>query len=150
MGSNLARNFAHHGYRTAIFNRTYAKTAEVLKDFTEEGFVGSEKIEDFVASLEKPRRIILMVKAGPATDATIDGLVPFLEAGDIVIDGGNSFFQDTRRREAALREKDLHFVGCGISGGETGALDHAGRLGARLRVRGQDARGHLGEGRPEQ
>jgi 6-phosphogluconate dehydrogenase len=123
MGSNLARNFAHHGYRTAIFNRTYAKTAEVLKDFPEEGFLGSEKLEDFVASLEKPRRIILMVKAGDATDATINTLVPLLESGDIVIDGGNSFFQDTRRREAALRDKDLHFVGCGISGGETGALE---------------------------
>jgi len=123
MGSNLARNFAHHGYKTAIFNRTYAKTADVLKTFPEEGFIGSEKLEDFVASLEKPRRIILMVKAGPATDATIDSVVPLLEPGDIVIDGGNSFFQDTRRREAALREKDLHFVGAGISGGETGALE---------------------------
>jgi len=123
MGSNLARNFAHHGYKTAIFNRTYAKTADVLKSFPEEGFIGSEKLEDFVASLEKPRRIILMVKAGPATDATIDSVVPLLEPGDIVIDGGNSFFQDTRRREAALREKDLHFVGAGISGGETGALE---------------------------
>ncbi len=123
MGSNLARNFAHHGYRTAIFNRTYAKTADVLASFPEEGFIGSEKLEDFVASLEKPRRMILMVKAGPATDATIDSLVPLLEPGDIVIDGGNSFFQDTRRREAALREHDLHFVGSGISGGETGALE---------------------------
>ena len=123
MGSNLARNFAHHGYKTAIFNRTYAKTADVLEKFGEEGFIGSEKLEDFVASLEKPRRIILMVKAGDPTDATINTLVPLLESGDIVIDGGNSFFQDTRRREAALREKDLHFVGCGISGGETGALE---------------------------
>ena len=123
MGSNLARNFAHHGYRTAIFNRTYAKTASVLDQFPEEGFVGSETLEDFVDSLEKPRRMILMVKAGPATDATIDSLVPLLEPGDIVIDGGNSFFQDTRRREAALREHDLHFVGSGISGGETGALE---------------------------
>ena len=100
MGSNLARNFAHHGYKTAIFNRTYAKTADVLKTFPEEGFICSEKLEDFVASLEKPRRTILMVKSGPATDATIDSGVPLLEPGDIVIEGGTSFFHVTRCRRA--------------------------------------------------
>ena len=123
MGSNLARNLAHHGYHVAIYNRTAAKTLEVAAEFPQEGFIVAETLEDFVASLEKPRRMILMVKAGAATDATIDQLVPLLEAGDIVVDGGNSFFQDTRRREAQLREVGLHFVGTGISGGEVGALE---------------------------
>ncbi|HOB06057.1 MAG TPA: NADP-dependent phosphogluconate dehydrogenase [Propionibacteriaceae bacterium] len=123
MGSNLARNFANHGYRTAIFNRSYAKTADVLAGHPEANFVGSETIEDFVDSLEKPRRVIIMVKAGAPTDSTIDTLAALMEPGDIIIDGGNSFFQDTRRREEKLRAMDLHFVGAGISGGETGALE---------------------------
>ncbi len=123
MGSNLARNFANHGYRTAIFNRSYAKTAAVLEAHPEANFIASESVEEFIDSLEKPRRVIMMVKAGFGTDATIDSLIPFLEEGDIVIDGGNSFFQDTRRREAKLRALNLHFVGAGISGGETGALE---------------------------
>lgn len=123
MGSNLARNFANHGYRTAIFNRSYAKTAAVLEAHPEANFIASESVEEFIDSLEKPRRVIMMVKAGFGTDATIDSLIPFLEEGDIVIDGGNSFFQDTRRREEKLRALNLHFVGAGISGGETGALE---------------------------
>ncbi|MDR0849560.1 MAG: NADP-dependent phosphogluconate dehydrogenase [Propionibacteriaceae bacterium] len=123
MGSNLARNLAHHGYHVAIYNRTTAKTLEVAAEFPEEGFIVAEDLESFVASLEKPRRMILMVKAGAPTDATIDQLIPLLEPGDIVVDGGNSFFQDTRRREAKLREVGLHFVGTGISGGEVGALE---------------------------
>lgn len=123
MGSNLARNFANHGYRTAIHNRTWAKTEQVLAEHPEANFVASEELEDFVNSLESPRRIIIMVKAGKGTDAVIDQLIPLLAPGDIVVDGGNAFFQDTRRREAKLREHDLHFVGAGISGGETGALE---------------------------
>ena len=123
MGSNLARNLAHHGYRVAIFNRTTAKTLEVDHDFPEEHFVVAETLEDFVGSLATPRRLILMVKAGAATDAMIDQVAPLLSPGDIVVDGGNSYFQDTRRREAKLREMDLHFVGTGISGGEVGALE---------------------------
>ncbi len=123
MGSNLARNFAHHGYKTAIFNRTWARTQEVVEQFPEEGFIASEALEDFVDSLEKPRRVILMIKAGPATDSTIDTIAPLLDPGDIIIDGGNSYFHDTRRREEKLRAMDLHFVGAGISGGETGALE---------------------------
>ena len=123
MGSNLARNFASHGYSVAVFNRTAGRTREFVADHGSEGhFVPAEVIEDFVASLKRPRRVILMVKAGPATDATIESLLPHLEPGDIVVDGGNSHFPDTIRREASLKEKGFHFVGAGISGGEEGAL----------------------------
>ena len=124
MGSNLARNLARRGFRVAIHNRTAARTDEVIALHGSEGdFVPSHALADFVASLERPRRIILMVKAGGPTDATIDALIPLLEEGDIVVDGGNSFFQDTRRREQRLRSLGLHFVGAGISGGEVGALE---------------------------
>ena len=124
MGSNLARNLAHKGFKVAIYNRTASRTDEVIKLHGSEGdFVPSHDLADFVASLERPRRIILMVKAGGATDATIDALIPLLEQGDIVVDGGNSFFQDTRCREQRLRDLGLHFVGAGISGGEVGALE---------------------------
>ncbi len=124
MGSNLARNMAHKGYRTALYNRTTAKTQDVMALHGHEGvFVPSVELEEFVDSLERPRRMVIMVKAGHGTDAVIDQLIPLLEPGDIVVDGGNAFFDDTRRREAKLREHGLHFVGCGISGGETGALE---------------------------
>ena len=124
MGSNLARNLAHRGFRVALYNRTAARTDEVIALHGSEGdFVPSHDLADFVASLERPRRVILMVKAGGPTDATIDALIPLLEKGDIVVDGGNSFFQDTRRREQRLRDLGLHFVGAGISGGEVGALE---------------------------
>jgi len=124
MGSNLARNLAHRGFRVALYNRTAARTDEVIALHGFEGdFVPSHDLADFVASLERPRRVILMVKAGGPTDATIDALIPLLEKGDIVVDGGNSFFQDTRRREQRLRDLGLHFVGAGISGGEVGALE---------------------------
>ncbi|MGH3463794.1 MAG: NADP-dependent phosphogluconate dehydrogenase [Kribbellaceae bacterium] len=124
MGSNLARNFARHGHTVALYNRTQARTDELVAQHGHEGsFVPAQSVEEFVASLERPRRIVIMVKAGAATDATIDALVPHLEPGDIVVDGGNAHFEDTRRREAALREHDLHFVGAGISGGEEGALN---------------------------
>jgi len=124
MGSNLARNFARHGHTVALYNRTQARTDELVAQHGHEGsFVPAQTVEEFVASLERPRRIVIMVKAGAATDATIDALVPHLEPGDIVVDGGNAHFEDTRRREAALREHDLHFVGAGISGGEEGALN---------------------------
>ena len=124
MGSNLARNLARRGFRVALYNRTAARTDEVIALHGSEGdFAPSHDLVDFVASLERPRRVILMVKAGGPTDATIDALVPLLEKGDIVVDGGNSFFQDTRRREQRLRDLGLHFVGAGISGGEVGALE---------------------------
>ncbi|GAB3703569.1 NADP-dependent phosphogluconate dehydrogenase [Mariniluteicoccus flavus] len=123
MGSNLARNFASKGFRTAVYNRTQAKTDEMMDQFGSEGdFVPAATLEEFVASLERPRRMVIMVKAGAGTDAVIDQLVPLLEEGDIVVDGGNAHYEDTRRREKKLREVGLHFVGAGISGGEEGAL----------------------------
>lgn len=123
MGSNLARNLAHKGYTVAIFNRTYAKTQQVLADHGHEGtFIGSETVAQFVASIEHPRSIILMVKAGPATDATIAELITHLEPGDIILDAGNSFFRDTIRREKEISAQGFHFVGTGVSGGEYGAL----------------------------
>ncbi len=124
MGRNLARNFVRHGHRVAIHNRTYAKTESLLTEAGSEGtFVPAESMAAIVASLEKPRRVLIMVKAGPGTDAVIEELIPLLEEGDIVIDAGNAHFPDTIRREAQLKEHGLHFVGTGVSGGEEGALN---------------------------
>ncbi|WP_190210805.1 NADP-dependent phosphogluconate dehydrogenase [Kitasatospora indigofera] len=124
MGRNLARNFARHGYRVAVHNRTAARTTALVEEFGHEGeFRPARTPEEFVTSLERPRRIVIMVKAGGPTDAVIDELVPLLDAGDVVVDGGNAHFLDTRRREQALRAHGLHFVGSGISGGEQGALE---------------------------
>lgn len=124
MGANLARNIARHGYSTAVHNRSYHRTEALIRDHGDEGdFLPAESMEDFVASLQTPRTVILMVQAGPATDAVIDELVPLLDPADIIVDAGNSHFPDTIRREASLREKGLHFVGMGVSGGEEGALN---------------------------
>ncbi|HUC25916.1 MAG TPA: NAD(P)-binding domain-containing protein, partial [Streptosporangiaceae bacterium] len=124
MGRNLARNFARHGYATALHNRTAARTDEVMANFGHEGtFVPSHSAEEFVQSLQRPRRIVIMVNAGPATDAVIDEFAPLLEPGDMLIDGGNAHFRDTRRREGALKDSKIHFVGMGVSGGEEGALN---------------------------
>ena len=124
MGRNLARNFARHGHRVAIHNRSYAKTESLLAEAGSEGtFIPSESMADFVASLERPRRVLIMVKAGGPTDAVIEELIPLLEEGDIVIDAGNAHFPDTIRREEKLKEHGLHFVGTGVSGGEEGALN---------------------------
>ena len=124
MGRNLARNFARHGFATALHNRTTSRTDDVMQHFGHEGtFVPSRSAEEFVRSLERPRRIVIMVNAGPATDAVIDEFAPLLEPGDMLIDGGNAHFKDTRRREANLKDSKLHFVGMGVSGGEEGALN---------------------------
>ena len=124
MGRNLARNIARHGYVTAVHNRTYARTQSLIEDHGDEGeFVPSTTMEEFVESLERPRTIISMVQAGVATDAVINELVPLLEPGDIIVDAGNAHFPDTVRRELALREAGIHFVGMGVSGGEEGALN---------------------------
>src|SRR4051794_18372211 len=123
MGRNLARNLARNGFSVALHNRTPARTRSLVEEHGDEGtFVPAESIEDFVAALERPRRVVIMVKAGGPTDAVIEELVPHLDEGDIVIDCGNAHFADTRRREADLRARGLHFVGAGVSGGEEGAL----------------------------
>ncbi|WP_461212919.1 NADP-dependent phosphogluconate dehydrogenase [Lacticaseibacillus sp. GG6-2] len=122
MGKNLALNIESRGYTVAIFNRTGAKTEQVAKDHADKKLVPSYTIEDFVASLEKPRRIILMVKAGAGTDAVISQLVPLLDKGDVLIDGGNTNFHDTRRRNKDLADSGINFIGMGVSGGELGAL----------------------------
>src|SRR5690349_3688156 len=124
MGANLARNLARHGYRVAVHNRNPERTHTLIAEHGGDGtFIPAESVEDFVRVLERPRKIIIMVKAGGPTDAVIDQLVPLLEQGDIVVDAGNAHFADTQRREAALRERGLHFVGSGVSGGEEGALN---------------------------
>ncbi|MFJ6755991.1 MULTISPECIES: NADP-dependent phosphogluconate dehydrogenase [unclassified Streptomyces] len=123
MGSNLARNFARNGFTVAVHNRTAAKTTALVEEFGHEGsFVAAESAKEFVDALERPRRIVIMVKAGDPTDAVIREFAPLLEEGDVIIDGGNAHFEDTRRRERELREQGIHFVGVGISGGEEGAL----------------------------
>ncbi|MCM3006628.1 NADP-dependent phosphogluconate dehydrogenase [Priestia koreensis] len=123
MGKNLALNIESRGYSVSVYNRSSDKTEEFLKNEAEgKNFKGTYNIEEFVQSLEVPRKILLMVKAGPATDATIESLKPYLDEGDIVIDGGNTFFQDTIRRSKELAEAGLNFIGTGVSGGEEGAL----------------------------
>jgi 6-phosphogluconate dehydrogenase len=124
MGSNIARNFARHGYTVALHNRSIARTDTLLAEHGSEGeFVRSESVPEFLAALEKPRRVLIMVKAGDPTDAVITELADAMEEGDIIIDGGNALYTDTIRREKAMRERGLHFVGAGISGGEEGALN---------------------------
>ncbi|MFT9232804.1 MAG: NADP-dependent phosphogluconate dehydrogenase, partial [Bifidobacterium sp.] len=124
MGGNLARNLAHHGNSVAVFNRTPTRTRHLITAHGSEGtFVPAETIEDFLAALKRPRTVIIMVKAGAATDAVIKELADAMEPGDIIVDGGNSYFKDTIRREKEARAQGLHFVGMGISGGEEGALN---------------------------
>ncbi|HZG71794.1 MAG TPA: NADP-dependent phosphogluconate dehydrogenase, partial [Chondromyces sp.] len=122
MGKNLAWNIESRGYTVSVYNRSREKTDEMLAESKGKNIVGTYSIEEFLDSLEKPRKILLMVKAGTATDATIDQLKPHLEKGDIVIDGGNTFFKDTQRRNEQLSELGIHFIGTGVSGGEEGAL----------------------------
>ena len=123
MGANLARNLARHGHSVAVFNRTPARTRRLMENHADEGdFVPAARPADFVASLRRPRAVIVMVQAGAATEAVIDQLRALLEPGDIIVDAGNTFYRDTQRREAALRESGIHFVGMGVSGGEEGAL----------------------------
>ncbi|MDF1507535.1 NADP-dependent phosphogluconate dehydrogenase [Robertmurraya sp. DFI.2.37] len=122
MGKNLAMNIESRGYSVSVYNRSREKTDEMLKEVEGRNFVGTYTIEEFVQSLEKPRKIMLMVKAGAPTDATIEQLKPHLEKGDILIDGGNTFFVDTQRRNKELSELGIHFIGTGVSGGEEGAL----------------------------
>ncbi|MBN3855625.1 MULTISPECIES: NADP-dependent phosphogluconate dehydrogenase [unclassified Paraburkholderia] len=122
MGRNLALNIESRGHAVSVFNRSREKTDELIAEFPERKLVPTYTLEEFVESLEKPRRILLMVKAGEATDATIAALKPLLDKGDILIDGGNTHFTDTIRRNQELAKAGLHFIGTGVSGGEEGAL----------------------------
>lgn len=122
MGRNLALNIESRGYTVSIFNRSREKTDEVVAENPGKKLVPHYTVQEFVDSLEKPRRILLMVKAGEGTDKTIESLKPYLDKGDILIDGGNTFFKDTIRRNKELSEHGFNFIGTGVSGGEEGAL----------------------------
>ena len=121
MGRNLALNIEEHGFPVAVWNLETDWTDAFLKDHAGHKFTGTKSLQDLVRALERPRRIMMMIPAGAPVDEMLGKLAPLLEPDDIVIDGGNSHFADTRRREASLREQRLHFVGCGVSGGEEGA-----------------------------
>jgi 6-phosphogluconate dehydrogenase len=121
MGRNLALNIEDHGFPVVVWNLETEWTDAFLREHPKGKFTGAKTLEELVAALERPRRMMMMIPAGAPVDQMNQKLTPILEAGDIVIDGGNSYFEDTRRREAALREQRLHFVGCGVSGGEEGA-----------------------------
>ncbi len=124
MGQNLARNVAHKGFPIAVHNRTTEKTTTFLQEHGHEGsFTGSTDVASFVAALESPRAIMIMVKAGQPVDAVIAELKPYLDPGDLLIDGGNSLFTDTERRSKALEAEGFRFIGTGVSGGEEGALN---------------------------
>lgn len=123
MGQNLARNVSNHGFRTSVYNRTTKTTDDFITKFGNEYLVGQKTIKSFVQSLGGPKKICIMVKAGPAVDAVIASLLPHLKKGDIIIDGGNSHYRDTQRREKEVKKKGVFFVGCGVSGGEEGALN---------------------------
>src|SRR4029079_8122139 len=123
MGENLALNIARNGFPIAVFNRTDTRTKEFMAERAKDQNVQSGyTVEEFVKSLERPRRIIVLVKAGAPVDAVIGELGPLLEEGDIIVDGGNSFFHDTERRARESESKPFDFVGMGVSGGEEGAL----------------------------
>jgi len=122
MGRNLALNIESRGYTVSIFNRSADKTDEVIAENPGKNLVPYHSVESFVDSLEKPRRILLMVQAGEATDKTIASLTPHLDKGDILIDGGNTFYKDTIRRNRELSDQGFNFIGTGVSGGEEGAL----------------------------
>ncbi|MFS0871558.1 NADP-dependent phosphogluconate dehydrogenase [Paenibacillus xylanilyticus] len=122
MGKNLALNIESRGFTVSVFNRSPEKTNDLLKEAEGKNLTGTFSIEEFVASLESPRKILIMVQAGKATDATIEQLLPHLDEGDIIIDGGNAYFPDTQRRSKELEDKGIRFIGTGVSGGEEGAL----------------------------
>lgn len=122
MGKNLALNMESNGFSVALYNRSREKTDELLAEAAGKNFTGAYSIEEFVQSLETPRKIMIMVKAGKPTDDTIQQLVPHLSPGDILIDGGNAFFPDTQRRNKELQAQGFRFIGAGVSGGEEGAL----------------------------
>src|SRR5205085_7766880 len=127
MGENLARNIERNGYSVAVYNRPPGKdepdrVTKFMEDNAGKQFIGTRTPEEFVKALERPRKIILLVKAGDPVDWTVNQIKPYLDKGDIIIDGGNSYFMDTERREKQLKEEGIYFIGSGVSGGEKGAL----------------------------
>ena len=124
MGANLARNVAHHGIPVVVHNRTASRMQKFIEEHGSEGpITGRESVDQWVAALARPRVLMSMVQAGPATDAVIDEIALHLDAGDVLIDGGNANFRDTQRRHARLAQQGVHFLGVGVSGGEEGALN---------------------------
>ncbi|MBN2554941.1 MAG: decarboxylating NADP(+)-dependent phosphogluconate dehydrogenase [Anaerolineales bacterium] len=135
MGRNLVLNMSDHDFRVAVYNRTAADVDDFLENEASSGDItGAYTLEELVSSLQSPRMIMLMIKAGSPVDATIEALIPLLERGDIIIDGGNSHFEDTARRVALLKEHQLHYIGAGVSGGEIGA-----RFGPSIMPGGDEA-----------
>ncbi|MFD2444446.1 NADP-dependent phosphogluconate dehydrogenase [Bacillus sp. CGMCC 1.16607] len=122
MGKSLALNFESKGFSVAVYDISQDKVEAVLLEHERKNIQGSWKVEEFISTLELPRKILLMVNAGEITDKAIDSLLPYLDKGDILIDGGNSYYEDTVRRNHYLSEKGIHFIGAGVSGGEEGAL----------------------------
>ena len=122
MGSNLIQNIESRGFPCAVYNRSYEVTEKFMALVKGRQFTPGKTMEDFVKSMESPRQIFIMVKAGEPTDAVIDGLIPLVSKGDIIIDGGNAYYKDTLRREKKCKDKGINFLGVGISGGEEGAL----------------------------
>ncbi|TWU43075.1 6-phosphogluconate dehydrogenase, NADP(+)-dependent, decarboxylating [Novipirellula aureliae] len=123
MGENLALNVESRGYKVAVYNRTTSKVDDLIEGRAKgKNFVGTHTVEEFVKSVKRPRKLMMLVKAGPAVDAIIDQLIPLCDPGDIIIDGGNTLYSDTERRTKLVEEAGLLYVGCGVSGGEEGAL----------------------------
>lgn len=121
MGRSLALNMADHGFKVGGYNRSHQVTEDLVKEHPHENFVPFYDLEELVKSQQQPRKFLIMVKAGKPVDSVIEQLVPFLDPGDMILDGGNSFFEDTRKRESALKEKGIYYFGTGVSGGEKGA-----------------------------
>lgn len=122
MGRNIALNIESRGYSVSLYNRTGSKTTAVIEENPDKNLLATYSIKEFIDSLESPRKILLMVQAGKGTDLTIEALLEYLDEGDILIDGGNTFFKDTIRRSEYLAQRGIHFIGTGVSGGEEGAL----------------------------
>ena len=123
MGQNLARNAANKKIKTSVYNRTTNVMETFITTYGNEYLAGQKELKIFVSSIRRPRKIMMMVQAGPAVDAVTNAVLPYLDKGDILIDGGNSFYKDTQRRCDELKKQGIHFVGCGVSGGEDGALN---------------------------
>jgi len=121
MGANLALNVEDHGYSVAVWNREPERVRQFMAENAGKKFIGTVELQDFVRALERPRRIMMMIKAGAPVDQMVDKLLPMLEPGDVVIDGGNSWFKETQARTARVSATGVHFVGSGVSGGEDGA-----------------------------